>query len=241
MVAPCAVALFAVVERRIPHPLLPLRYVRRRNFSFAIATQAFTNFAYMGGFVITPLFLEGEFGYPETRIGGLMIARPLAFSIAGPLAGYLAIRVGERVSALAGAAFVAVSMLALSTVAPGSSDLVIVGSLALSGIGLGCSSPALAASIANAVDEQDLGVAGAFQQMMTQLGVVVGIQIMQTVSVVRADAVGAVEAYGEAYLVGGFMALLGLLAAGFVRSSPRRAEGAPKGALVADREPLPAS
>lgn len=240
-IAPVAVVVFGVVERRVAHPLLPLRYVRRRNFSFAIATHAFTNFAYMGGFIITPLFLEGEFGYPETRIGGLMIARPLAFSIAGPLAGYLAVRVGERASALAGAAFVAVSMLALSTVEPGSSDLIIMGSLALSGIGLGCCSPALAASIANAVDEQDLGVAGAFQQMMTQLGTVVGIQVMQTVSVVRADSVGAVAAYGEAYLVGGGVAFLGLLCAGFVRSSPRRAEGALKGALVSDRDPVPAS
>ena len=49
------------------HPLLPLAYLRRRNFSFAIATQFFTNFAYMGGFVITPLFLESVFGYPETQ------------------------------------------------------------------------------------------------------------------------------------------------------------------------------
>ena len=47
-----------MVERRVEHPLLPLAYLRRRNFSFAIATQFFTNFAYMGGFVITPLFLR---------------------------------------------------------------------------------------------------------------------------------------------------------------------------------------
>ena len=160
-----------------------------------------------------------------------MIARPLAFAIAGPLAGYVAIRVGERTSAVVGSAFVVASMIALSSVAPGSSDLVIIGSLALSGIGLGCSSPALAASIANAVDERDLGVAGAFQQMMTQLGVVVGIQVMQTVSVVRETSVGEVGAYGEAYLVGGFVAALGLVTALFVQSSQRRVEGAPEGSL----------
>jgi EmrB/QacA subfamily drug resistance transporter len=237
-IAPLAVAAFVVVERRVAHPLLPLAYVRRANFSFAIATQCFTNFAYMGGFVITPLFLEAEFHYPETRVGGLMIARPLAFAIAGPLAGYVAIRVGERASAVVGAAFVVASMFALSAVEPGSSDLIIVGSLALSGIGLGCSSPALAASIANAVDERDLGVAGAFQQMMTQLGVVVGIQVMQTVSVVREPAAGAVGAYGEAYLVGGVVAALGIVTSLFVRSSRReagRAEGAPQGALEPDR------
>ena len=239
-VAPAALALFVVVEQRVAHPLLPLEYLGRRNFSFAIATQGFTNFAYMGGFVITPIFLESVFGYPETRVGGLMVARPLAFAIAGPLAGYVAVRVGERTSAVAGALFVLASMVALSSVAPGSSDLVIVGSLALSGVGLGCSSPALAASIANAVDERDLGVAGAFQQMMTQLGVVLGIQLMQTVSVVRRDAVGEVAAYGEAYLLAAAVAGLGVLCALFVRSS-RRDEGAPQGALVGDPEPLPAT
>ncbi len=231
VLAPVAVAAFAAIERRAANPLLPLAYLRRRNFTFAIATQCFTNFAYMGGFVITPVFLESVFGYPETRVGGLMIARPLAFAIAGPLAGYVAVRIGERTSAVVGSAFVVASMVALSSVAPGSSDLVILGALALSGIGLGCSSPALSASIANAVDESDLGVAGAFQQMMTQLGVVVGIQVMQTVSVVRVASSGQVGAYGEAYLVGGFVALLGLVTSTFVRSSDRSAEGAPQGAL----------
>ncbi len=230
-IAPGALVSFAWVEQRVENPLLPLAYLRERNFTFAIATQCFTNFAYMGGFVITPIFLESVFGYPETRVGGLMIARPLAFAIAGPVAGYVAVRIGERTSAVVGSAFVVASMVALSTVAPGSSDLVILGALALSGVGLGCSSPALAASIANAVDEQDLGVAGAFQQMMTQLGVVIGIQVMQTVSVVRVASAGRVGAYGEAYLVGGAVALLGLVTSTFVRSSPRRAEGAPEGAL----------
>jgi hypothetical protein len=98
---------------------------------------------------------------------------------------------------------------------------VIVGALALSGIGLGCSSPSLAASIANAVDERDLGVAGAFQQMMTQLGVVLGIQIMQTLQEVREGSVGEVAAYGEAYLLAGGVAAVGVLCAAFVQSATR--------------------
>ena len=241
VIAPLAFVLFVVVEQRVEHPLLPLAYVRRRNFTFSILTQFFTNFAYMGGFVITPIFLESVFGYPETRVGGLMIARPLAFAITGPLAGYVTIRVGERTSAVTGALFVVASMVALSTVAPGSSDLVIIGALALSGVGLGCSSPALTASMANAVDERDLGVAGAFQQMMTQFGVVLGIQLMLTVSVVRAPAVGDVAAYGEAYLLAAVVALVGVVSALFVRSTRRRAEGAPQGALVREPEAALAS
>ena len=224
-----------MVERRVEHPLLPLAYVRRRNFSFAIATQFFTNFAYMGGFVITPIFLESVFGYPETRVGGLMIARPLAFAITGPVAGLRGHPGGGAHVGGGRRHFVVASMVALSTVAPGSSDLVIIGALALSGVGLGCSSPALAASIANAVEERDLGVAGAFQQMMTQLGVVLGIQLMQTVDgrpPRRGRRGGAPTARRTSSPR--CVAAAGVVCALFVRST-RRAEGAPKGALA--REP----
>ena len=219
--APVAVVAFIFWEARAPSALLPLAYLRRRNFTFAIITQFFTNFAYMGGFVITPIFLYAVFGYPETKIGGLMIARPLAFSITGPLAGYVALRVGERTAAVVGSMCVVASMVVLSSVALGTSDLVIIAALALSGIGLGCSAPALAASMVNSVEDHDIGVAGAFQQMMTQLGVVIGIQVMLTVSVVRTASVGEVAAYGEAFLVGGAMAAVGVVTACFVRSSNR--------------------
>jgi hypothetical protein len=82
----------------------------------------------------------------------------------------------------------------------------------------------MAATIANAVDERDLGVAGATQQMVNQVGVVIGIQVMQTVQAARAPAVGAVNAYGEAYLVGAALAACGVVFATFVRSTPRTAE-----------------
>ena len=54
----------------VAQPLLPLRYLRRRNFTFAIATQSFTNVAYMGGFILTPLLLENVIGYRESRRPG---------------------------------------------------------------------------------------------------------------------------------------------------------------------------
>src|SRR5258707_10823544 len=100
-----------------------------------MAVQFFANFAYMGGFIVTPLFLQNEFGYGESHTGFLLIARPLTFAIAGPVAGYLTMRIGERTSALVGGTSIVLSMLALAHVAPGSSDLVVVGSLALSGLG----------------------------------------------------------------------------------------------------------
>ena len=218
-VAPVMAYAFVRVERWTPAPLLPLEYLRRRNFSIPILTQVFTNFAYMGGFIITPLLLEGVFGYGETKTGSLLISRPLAFAVSGPLMGYLAVKTGERFAAVGGAVAVFVSMLGLSSLSSGSSDLVVIGSLALSGVGLGMSAPALVAAIANSVDDDDLGVVGAMQQMMTQFGVVIGIQIMQTTQAARQSAVGEEAAFRDAYLVGAAAALIGLAFAFFVRSS----------------------
>jgi MFS family permease len=222
IVSPIAVVAFVLWERRARSPLLRLEYFRRRNVAAPIATQFFTNFAYMGGFIITPFLLDDVFGYGETRVGLLSISRPLTFAIAAPIAGYVALRVGERATGVTGAALVAVSMVVLAQVGASSGDWVVVLGLAVSGMGLGTSSPSMAATIANAVDEADLGIAGAAQQMMTQIGVVAGIQLMQTVQAAGESSVGLVGSYHRAYLLGAVVAAFGIASAAFVQRSPRQ-------------------
>ena len=140
MVSPVALVAFVAVERRVAHPLLPLAYFRQRNFTFAIATQCFTNFAYMGGFVITPLFLQDGVRLRRApRSATLMIARPLAFAITGPLAG-LRRGAGRGAHARPWPARWP-SSLSMVRAVDGRARVVatssIIGALALSGIGLG--------------------------------------------------------------------------------------------------------
>jgi EmrB/QacA subfamily drug resistance transporter len=213
-----ALVSFVRAEQLAPDPLIPLRYFRLRNFSAPIANQFLANFAYMGGFILTPLLLEDGLGYTTSHAGLLVVARPLAFAIAGPLAGFVTMRIGERSSGVSGALLVGVSMVLLSAVGLGTSDLFIVAALALSGVGLGISAPAMAATIANTVDVGDLGIAGATQQLLTQVGVIAGIQIMQTVQVSQAGTHGLIESYGTAYLVGAGVSVLAALCALGVRS-----------------------
>ena len=220
--SPVLLVAFGLWERRAPSPLLRLDYLKRRNVAAPIATQFFTNFAYMGGFIITPFLLGDVFGYGETRIGLLSISRPLTFAIVAPIAGYIAIRVGERVTGVFGASAVALSMVVLAQVDLSSSDWLVIAGLAMSGMGLGASSPSMAATIANAVEESDLGIAGAAQQMMTQIGVVAGIQLMQTVQASGERTVGLVGSYHRAYLLGAVVCCFGIVAATFVQRSPRQ-------------------
>jgi EmrB/QacA subfamily drug resistance transporter len=236
VLSPVFVAAFIIVERRSDHPLIPLEYFRKRNFAFPIGVQAFLNFAYMGGFILTPLLLQNVFDWQADHAGNVSIARPLAFAIAGPLAGFVTVRVGERSAIVTGSLLVGASMVGMAAVTADTSDIVIMGALALAGVGAGASMPATAASIANAVDERDLGVAGAAQQMMTEVGLVIGIQVMQTVQVTRAESVGALASYGDAYLVGAAACVVAALFGLMVRSTPRQrvpAEGAAPEADVA--------
>jgi len=221
VLAPVLLLAFVANERRTPAPLIPLEYFRRRNFTFPIGVQFFSNFAYMGSFILTPLFLKEAFHYGETKIGLLSIARPLSFSLTAPLAGYLAVRWGERLAAIVGCAFVVASMVAWTQVDPGASNWAVMGALALAGVGLGVSSPSMAASVANAVEEENLGIAGAAQQLLIQVGIVAGIQLAETVQAARQSAVGAVASYHDSYLMAGGVCVLGLVCALFVRSAER--------------------
>jgi MFS family permease len=232
--SPIGLTAFWRVERRAVSPVLPLGWLRRRNFTLPIAAQMFANFAYMGGFILAPRLLDGVFGFGETKIGLVSIARPLTFSLVAPAAGYVAVRVGERITAVAGALFVAVSMLSFSALRPSSGLSMIVLALALSGAGMGAASPSLASLVANTVEEASMGVASAAQQLTTQIGLVAGIQIMSTVQTATEQSAGLVGSFTQAYRLGALVALVAGCCALFVRSTVRQ-DGRAEEALAPTR------
>lgn len=211
VVGPLALWGFVRVERRAAHPLLPLRYLARPGFSAAILSQTLLNGAYMGSFILTPLLLQNVLDFTETKTGLVSIARPLAFSLAGPLAGAYVLRVGARRAASSGSVAVVVALVWMATLGGGSSVPVIMGALALAGVGMGLAMPPLSASVTVSVDQSDLGIAGAAQHMMIQVGVVFGITLMQAVQQARLPTVGLEASYHWGYGAGALLALAAVL------------------------------
>lgn len=217
------------LERRRPDPLVPVHYLRRPNFVFPLGAQVLANFAYMGGFFLSPLLLEQVFGRSESTAGLLVIPRPLTFSLVAPLAGYAAVKLGERVAAVAGTMAVVGSMVAFMVAGRGSGLALVEVALVLSGVGMGVASPSISASIANVVDQDALGTASAAQQLMVQLATVAGIQVLQSVLEVAAGSHGTgpagLAAFHRAFAVGGAVAVGGVALATLVRSTARQAAG----------------
>ena len=211
--AVCAVAslvMFVRIERVAEAPLMPLEWLGNRNLVLPMVIQSLTNFAYMGGFIVVPQMLENGLGMTAAHIGLLVIARPLSFSITAPLGSFFTMRVGERVSSMFGASLVVASMIVLGTVRGGSGDLVIIVGLALSGIGTGISGPALGALVSNSAPEEQIGVAGAMQQLLSQMGAVLGSTVMISMHEMFAGS-GVVESYAYALLAGAVTAVVAIL------------------------------
>jgi MFS family permease len=213
--------VFVAHERRAPNPLIPLRYFKMRNFVFPLGARAFVNFSYMGGFFLFPILMEGIYGYSETRAGLVSTARPLLFSLVAPIAGYAAVKVGERSLVMAGAVALTVSMLVFTQLGSSPSLVVIIIALALSGVGNGLSTPSTVSSASNEVAEDELGVMSAAQQLITQIGIVAGIQVMVTVQASSHGGVGSLDSFHRAYAVGAVAAVLAGICGFFVRNTPR--------------------
>jgi predicted MFS family arabinose efflux permease len=192
---------FVRIEKRAEAPLMPLQWLRTGNIILPMVIQGLINFAYMGGFIVVPQMLENGLHMSTGHIGLLVISRPLSFSITAPLASFLTMRIGERKSGAIGSALVIGSMLLLFTLHTGSGDIIVILGLGLSGVGFGIAGPALTALTANSVPNETVGVAGAMQQLISQMGAVLGSTVMISIHEMTASS-GVVRSYGLALLAG---------------------------------------
>jgi MFS family permease len=224
LLAIVGLSLFVRVERTVEAPMLKLEYFGRRNFTMPLISSAAVQFAYMGGFVITPALLEDRYGWAVGSIALLMMPRPGVFSIASPLGGWLPARVGFRLPIVMGALAMMASMVAFALATPTTAGIgiaaVVVG-LCLSGFAAGVSQPSIAALSVDSVDEADMGIANGMNQQMTFVGIVAGIQ---TMNVLIGDDASAGR-FAATYMVGMIVAAIGLAAAFAVRDTREQGAG----------------
>ena len=224
------VALFVQRIRHAPNPLIPAHYFRRRNFVMPLILRAAANFGYFGAFFLFPLLMEQGYGYSIARVGALAIFRPLTFALCSPVAGYVAIRIGERISAIAGATFLTGSLLLFALLGPTSGAWVVAIALALSGLGMGVAMPSSSSVMANEVRTSEFGVMSAAQMLAMQVGEVAGIQVLLTVqqALVHRRALGALPGdrrllatFAWPFVIGASVTAIGLVASLFLSDVAR--------------------
>ena len=211
---PALLALFARIERRSPHPLIPLEFLTRRNFVFPLLIGFTLQFAYMGGFIISPLIMMGVFGLGQAATSMWTIARPISFSASSPVGGHLGSIYGERLMVISGSVFIFVAMLAFAAGAAEESLLYILAGLIFAGLGMGLAQPSLSTLVASAVSEHDHGIAVSTMSTTSGIGAVAGISILTALC---ADAESG-SAFRDGYALGAIVAAIGVAASFALRA-----------------------
>ncbi len=204
---PALLWFFVRIERRSAYPLIPLEFMARRNFVLPLLIGFTLQFAYMGGFIISPLIMLGVFGFGQAATSMWTVARPITFSASSPIGGHLGSRYGERAMVITGSLFIFVAMAAFTAGASAESMPMILAGLIFAGLGMGFAQPSLSTIVASAVDEEDHGIAVSTMSTTSGIGAVAGISILTALC---ADTETA-EGFRDGYALGAVVAAIGVV------------------------------
>lgn len=199
---------FVVIERRVASPLMPLDFFRSPNFSATLATNAFTSAAYMGAFVVAPIWLF-DLGYSVTTASYIVLIRTASLTIFSPLGGRYGEAYGERRASLVGCTILTLGLFLSGWAALRESLFPFVAGLVLQGAGHGLSQPSITAAIARSVPFSDLGIAGAANRLMGQGGAAFGVTLLALAYGGRNEP----GAFALAFAVGGALSAISVATA----------------------------
>jgi EmrB/QacA subfamily drug resistance transporter len=190
-----AVALpaFALIERRVAYPLLPLRVVADRDRGAAFLGVGIAAIAMFGTFLFLTYFLQQNLGFSPIESGLAFLPMVAAVMVAATTASTrLLPRLGPRPLVPTGLALAAAGLVFLTGIEWDSSyaGSVLPGLLVM-GLGFGLIMAPSMATATNGVAHRDAGVASATVNTMQQIGGSIGTAFLSTMF---ADAVSAFAA-----------------------------------------------
>jgi EmrB/QacA subfamily drug resistance transporter len=176
------IAAFLFWQSRIPTPMMPLEYFRRRSFSAASAVAFLFSFALVGAVFWIAQMLQVGLGYSPLASGIRMLVFTMMPMVFAPLAGIVSDRIGTRpvmtVGLLTtGGGFVWLGLLMKSHVAYTSLIL----PFAVAGIGISLVFPTLSNAAIASVPLQDSGVAAGSNSTLREAGGLFGVAILAAV------------------------------------------------------------
>jgi MFS family permease len=198
-------------ERRAESPVIPPALMRDAAVSLSVVARFTLNFAYMGGFMTLPYLLQELWHYSPGEVSLMMVFRPLAMGLAGPLAGRLVLRFGaDRLLSWGAWAILFATAGFMGLDASPNVALLVVG-LTVAGAGLGLSSPGSVAVVTARVGPELLGTVSGLMTLTATLGNALGMAALFAV-VETGGGVHAAGAYRLSFLAGTAMTAVGLYA-----------------------------
>ncbi|HVI17452.1 MAG TPA: MFS transporter, partial [Gaiellales bacterium] len=174
---------FLAVERRVAHPLLPLRVIGDRTRGGAYAAIGLAGISMFALFLFLTYFLQRNLGFSPIQTGLAFL--PLSAAIittANIVSQRLLAKNGPRPHMVVGMLLGAAAMLYLTQLDPGSSYAFgVLPALIVMGIGMGNIFPPAFQTATYGVDRADTGVASAMVNTMQQVGGSIGTALLSSI------------------------------------------------------------
>ena len=141
-ISAASLALFAIVERRAPDPILPFAAFRIRAVAVGNIGNVMIGSAQFMLASFIPLLVQGVRGEGATATGLLLTAQGTAWSLSAMFGGRTFVALGFRRASIVGTTMVALGCLATTVLSVDAPIWVIAVAMAFTGLGLGTSSTA---------------------------------------------------------------------------------------------------
>ncbi|HEY2437184.1 MAG TPA: MFS transporter [Solirubrobacteraceae bacterium] len=229
---------FVALERRVAHPLLPLRVVLDRARGGAFASIALAGSAVFAVFLFLTYYLQQNLGYSPLKTGLAFIPMTLMIVLTATTVQTRVLpRTGARPIVITGMTLGIIAMLLFTRLTPhGAYATDVLPSLLLTGIGMGSIFAPAFATATLGVDRSDAGIASAMVNTSQQVGGSVGTALLSTIFASAAAAyatthahaanlagAASIHGYTTAFYWAAALFGLGLLVAVFVLPSGRAA------------------
>src|SRR5579859_4685442 len=235
----CGVVLlagFVTAERRVPHPLLPLRVVLNRARGGAYVAVGISGIAIFGTFLFLSFYLQVVKGNSPLTTGLLFLPMTACILISSNLSSNINIGLGPRGLIAAGMLLSAAGMAVLMQVTATSSYVSgVLPALLILGLGLGLIFAQAINTATAGVAREDSGVASALVNTMQQVGGSIGTAALSTIALSatatylighdagpQAPAIAATYGYTIAFGVSAGLLVIGFILAIVLLPSRRR-------------------
>jgi EmrB/QacA subfamily drug resistance transporter len=177
----CLVGL-VLYELRHTEPLLEVRFFTSAPFAGAAAIAICLSAA-LGGFLfMNTLYLQDVRGLSALHAGLFMLPTATMMIVVAPISGRLTGRFGARPSMCIGGLAVLASGLMLTSLAPGTATLFLLGAYAIFGLGFALVSPPIANTAVSGMPPAQAGVASAVATTSRQVGLTLGVAVFGSVA-----------------------------------------------------------
>ena len=198
VVAALGLGAFALWERRVAEPMLPMSLFRNRSFAGASLSIVLLSFSAGGVILVLTQYLQFVLGYEPLKAGTAFIPMLVAGIVFNGVGVLVDKRYGTRVALCTGLLLMAAGFGVLASLEPGDGYLKLAIALVVIGAGSGTAGPAAYGTLLSALPPERVGVGSAVNDTVQQVGTALSVAVLGSVLTATYRAAMPAEAPGGA-------------------------------------------